>query len=70
MVQKKGLVRYTPKTVVDPKQFLREIELVKKQGYAVDDEEYIRASEPLLLLCFLLPLPQPPFGGWIHFNDG
>jgi DNA-binding IclR family transcriptional regulator len=41
MIQKKGLVRYTPKTVIDQRQFLREIERVKEQGYAVDDEEYI-----------------------------
>lgn len=41
MVQKKGLVRYTTKTVIDQKQFLREIEKAKGQGYAADDEEYI-----------------------------
>jgi IclR family KDG regulon transcriptional repressor len=41
MVQKRGLVRYTSKTVVDQRQFLREIEKVKTQKYAVDDEEYI-----------------------------
>lgn len=41
MIQKKGLVRYTSKTVIDQRQFLREIEKVKGQGYAVDDEEYI-----------------------------
>lgn len=41
MLQKKGLVRYTSKTVIDQRQFLREIEKVKTQGYAVDDEEYI-----------------------------
>jgi DNA-binding IclR family transcriptional regulator len=41
MVQKRGLVRYTSKTVTDHRQFLREIEKAKGQGYAVDDEEYI-----------------------------
>lgn len=41
IIQKKGLTRYTSKTVIDHKQFLREIEEVKKRGYAVDDEEYI-----------------------------
>jgi len=41
IIQKKGLVRYTSKTVIDHRQFLREIEKVRKQGYAVDDEEYI-----------------------------
>ncbi len=41
MVQKKGLARYTSKTVIDQRQFLREIEKANAQGYAVDDEEYI-----------------------------
>jgi DNA-binding IclR family transcriptional regulator len=41
MIEKKGLTRYTPKTVIEPKQFLKEIEQVKKRGYAVDDGEYI-----------------------------
>ncbi len=41
MVQRKGLARYTSKTVIDQRQFLREIEKVKGQGYCVDDEEYI-----------------------------
>lgn len=41
LIQKKGLARYTSKTVIDQRQFLREIEKVKEQGYAVDDEEYI-----------------------------
>jgi len=41
IIEKKGLTRYTPKTVVEPKQFFKEIEQVKKRGYSVDDEEYI-----------------------------
>src|SRR5512139_512725 len=41
MIQKKGLVRYTSKTVIDQRQFLRDVEKVKEQGFAVDDEEYI-----------------------------
>ena len=41
MIQKKGLVRFTSKTVIDQRQFLREIGKAKEQGYAVDDEEYI-----------------------------
>jgi DNA-binding IclR family transcriptional regulator len=41
IIQRKGLTRYTSKTVMDPKQFIGEVEQVKKRGYAVDDEEYI-----------------------------
>ena len=63
MVQKKGLVRYTPKTVVDPKQFLREIELVKKQGYAVDDEEYIPGVRAIA--APLLFASSPPAALWV-----
>jgi IclR family KDG regulon transcriptional repressor len=41
VIQKKGLHRYTSKTVMDQSQFLREVEKAKEQGYAMDDEEYI-----------------------------
>jgi DNA-binding IclR family transcriptional regulator len=41
IIQKKGLTRYTSKTVLDQGQFLREVEKAKEQGYAMDDEEYI-----------------------------
>jgi IclR family KDG regulon transcriptional repressor len=63
MVQKKGLVRYTSKTVMDDRQFLREIEKAKKQGYAVDDEEYIPGVRAVAA-----PLPfgsSPPAALWV-----
>jgi IclR family KDG regulon transcriptional repressor len=41
IVRKMRLVRYTPKTKMDPKQFLKEVEETKKRGYAIDDEEYL-----------------------------
>jgi len=41
IVQRMGLTRYTSKSVVDPKKFLKEVEETKRRGYAVDDEEYI-----------------------------
>jgi len=63
MIQKKGLVRYTSKTVIDHRQFLREIEKVKGQGYAVDDEEYIpgvrAVAAPLLFTS------SPPAALWV-----
>jgi DNA-binding IclR family transcriptional regulator len=34
-----GLPPVTPKTITDPDQFLVELERVREQGYAVDDEE-------------------------------
>ncbi len=63
MIQKEGLVRYTPKTVIDPKQFLREVEIVKKQGYAVDDEEYIPGVRAIAAPLFFAS--SPPAALWV-----
>jgi len=41
IVQKMGLVRYTSKSVIDSKQFLKEVGKARELGYAIDDEEYI-----------------------------
>ena len=41
IITEKGLKRYTENTIIDPDQYLREIKLVGKQGYATDYEEYI-----------------------------
>ncbi|NWF91492.1 MAG: IclR family transcriptional regulator [Syntrophaceae bacterium] len=41
IVQKMGLVRYTPRSVVDSKRFLAEVQEVRKRGYAIDNEEYM-----------------------------
>jgi len=63
IIQKKGLVRYTSKTVMDHRQFLREIEKVKEHGCAVDDEEYIpgvrAVAAPLALAS------SPPAALWV-----
>ena len=41
LVQKKGLTRYTAKSVTDVKRFYKEVEETKKRGYAIDNEEYL-----------------------------
>lgn len=41
IVERLGLVRYTSKSVVDPKHFLRDVARAREAGYAVDSEEYI-----------------------------
>jgi DNA-binding IclR family transcriptional regulator len=41
IVQKMGLVRFTSKSILDQKKFLKEVEETKKKGYAIDDEEYM-----------------------------
>jgi DNA-binding IclR family transcriptional regulator len=41
IIQRMGLVKFTSKSIVDPKKFFKEVEEAKKKGYAIDDEEYI-----------------------------
>ena len=41
IIQKMGLVRFTSKSILDQKKFLKEVEETKKKGYAIDDEEYM-----------------------------
>jgi IclR family KDG regulon transcriptional repressor len=41
IVQKMGLVRYTPRSVVDAKRFFKEVEETREKGYTIDDEEYL-----------------------------
>jgi IclR family KDG regulon transcriptional repressor len=63
IIQKKGLVRYTSKTVIDQRQFLREIEKAKEQGYAVDDEEYIPGVRAVA--ASLGSASSPPAALWV-----
>ncbi len=35
------LVKFTTKTIIDPKEYAKELIKVKKNGFALDDEEYI-----------------------------
>ena len=50
-IHSKGLPRFTENSIVDQEQFFNELEKVRKNGYAVDDEEYIMgvraAASPL-----------------------
>lgn len=39
LLNKRGLPRFTPKTITDPEQLLKEIHQAKINGYAVDNEE-------------------------------
>lgn len=41
MIVKKGLPRYTQRSIQEPDLYLREIEKVRRQGYALDDGEYL-----------------------------
>lgn len=41
------MVRYTSKSIVDPKKFFKEVEETKKNGYAIDDGEYMLGVEAI-----------------------
>lgn len=40
ITQHRGLPVFTPRTIDDPRRLLRHLEEVRRQGFAVDDEEY------------------------------
>jgi len=48
---REGLEKLTAKTTADRKSFLAEMERVRKQGYALDDEAYIKG-----VICFGAPV--------------
>ncbi len=39
LLRSRGMQRRTPKTITSPAKFLRDLELVRERGYAIDDEE-------------------------------
>ena len=41
IIETAGLNKYTKKTITAPESYLKELRRVRKQGYAVDDEEYL-----------------------------
>jgi len=41
LITKMGITRYTANTLTDPDAYMKEVKLVKENGYATDDEEYI-----------------------------
>jgi len=48
---KRGLKRLTPKTHTEASLFLADMERVRKQGFALDDEEYMEGG-----LCYAAPV--------------
>ncbi len=63
VIQKIGLKRYTPKSITDPRRFLREVEETKKRGYAIDDEEYMNGVRAISVP---LQIPHlPPAAIWV-----
>jgi DNA-binding IclR family transcriptional regulator len=63
IVQKIGLKRYTSKSIVDPKQFLKEVRKAREKGYAIDQEEYILGVRAVAAPIQAAPLP--PAAIWV-----
>lgn len=42
-----GLTKYAPKSIADKKTFMKEVEKVREQGYALDNEEYIQGVKAI-----------------------
>ena len=63
IVQKMGLVRYTSKSVIDSKQFLKEVGKARELGYAIDDEEYILGVRAIA--APLQAASLPPAAIWV-----
>lgn len=52
LLESRGLRKFTERSISDPRQFMEEVERARSQGYAIDDEEYLRGiravAAPLL----------------------
>jgi DNA-binding IclR family transcriptional regulator len=44
------LRRFTSNSITDPEQYLREVEKARRDGYALDDEEYIRGVRAVAVI--------------------
>jgi len=63
IVCRKGLARYTPKSVTDPNLFLKQVEEAKHLGYAIDHGEYISGVRAV---AAPLEVPSlPPAAIWV-----
>ena len=63
ILQKSGLKRYTSKSVVDSKKYIKEVEETKKKGYAIDDEEYLPGVRAVA--ASLQTVSLPPAAIWV-----
>jgi len=63
IVERMGLVRYTPKSKIDPGEFLKGVARAKKVGYAIDDEEYLLGARAIA--APIQGASLPPAALWI-----
>lgn len=55
ILKAKPIPKYTPNSVTEPTEYLKEIEKVRKMGYATDFEEYIQGVNAVCV-----PIPDMP----------
>lgn len=63
IVEKMGLVKYTSKSITDPRKFFKEAREAKKRGYAIDDEEYLLGVRAIAAAIQVPSLP--PSAIWV-----
>jgi IclR family KDG regulon transcriptional repressor len=63
IVEKMGLTKYTSKSIMDSRKFLREAGEAKKAGYAIDDEEYLIGVRAVAAPIHISSLP--PAALWV-----
>ncbi len=71
-IQRLGLIKYTSKSITDPEEFIKVIKEVKKQGYAIDDEEYlagVKAVASPIKTCSMPPAAIWVVGFTSNIND-
>lgn len=57
ILAEKPLPRFTPRSIVDPEEFMRQVALARERGYATDYEEYLQGVNAI---CVPLSLPNQP----------
>lgn len=63
IVRRKGLKRFTPRSLTDPKKFFKAVQETRERGYSVDTDEYM-----LGVTAVASPIPNvllPPVAIWV-----
>lgn len=78
-IRQSPLVRHTQKTLTDPRALAEELERIRQQGYATDDEEYLAGicclavpvqdaeGRVVAALAMHAPVPRLPLGEAMQF---
>jgi DNA-binding IclR family transcriptional regulator len=63
LLQDQGLPHFTPKSITDLSNYLSEIQSVRRQGYALDNEEYLTGVRAIAVA--LKNLKGPSMAIWV-----